>query len=98
MQFVAVGTVRPNATTEIIHRAMELYANWRPPKGVEVQSAFSSVDHQRVFLTLESDDANAIYESVLEFAACLDFAVFPVQSSREATRTALRVLGAQAKG
>jgi hypothetical protein len=93
MKYVIIGTVRPNATQEIVLRALKAYSTWKPHADLKVQSMMSAVDHDRVFMVAETENASALYEAALRFAACLKFEVVPVQDSQVALPTALKVLG-----
>ena len=94
MQFVVIGTVRPNATPQIVQNAIRRYSTWKPPQDLKVVSSLSAVDHQRVFQIVETENANSIYESTLAFSDCLEFEVVAVQNSAQSVPTALKVLGA----
>jgi len=94
MKFIVIGTVRPNATPEVVASALKAYTAWKPHKDLHLHSALSAVDHNRVFMVAETTNPEAIYESTVTFSACLSFEVVPVQDSQVAAPAALRLLQA----
>ena len=55
-----------------------------PPEGVELLGRWFTASHSQGFMLVETEDANALFQWVSEWAALIDFVIEPVVTDAEA--------------
>jgi hypothetical protein len=85
MKFMVSWTVYPGKGPEANSRFLKWRAERRPPvKGVQTVGEWISVDNGRGWSVLESDSAEAVYESNGLWSDLLEFQTEPVVSHDDA--------------
>jgi hypothetical protein len=80
MLFVGISNVRPGMIQEATRRRLD----WEPPKSVHVVAEYwLPTDHPKVLLFFEAEGANAIFESINEWADLFETQVYPALPATE---------------
>lgn len=79
MKFIVSWTCYPGKGPEANNRFLKMRAEHRPPvKGIRIVGEWISVDNGRGWTVLESDSAEAVYESNGLWSDLLEFQTEPV--------------------
>jgi len=85
MKFMVSWTVYPGKGPEATNRFLNMRAEHRPPvKGIQIVGEWISVDNSRGWSVLESESAEAVYESNALWSGLLEFHTEPVISHDDA--------------
>ena len=91
MLFHTTFKAKVSFTHEVQKRALELWAKWQPPKGLEMKAFYMAADG-RGFTIAEVESAEAAYEANAPWLVFFDFELVPIVEIEKAAGIAQKAI------
>ena len=93
MLFGVTWVPTSGATEERDKRTLKLFANWRPPAGVEFKAFYDYADNSGGIAIVEADSAEGLLETTAPWSTFFAFTIRPVVASEKATPIFQKTIG-----